>query len=292
MFKLSLFTDEVSQDFERAVMLAREYELDGIEIRSTWDKPPQALNTDDIRQMRDILRGTGLIVCSIASPFYKCAVDNPRERMEHLEILRRCCMLADAFDCRIIRGFTFWRKLPIEAYWTDILKGFDEPAKILEERDKVLAIENEASTMVGTGRRLARLLDRLDSGRVAAMWDPANSLFDEQEPEVPFPDGYDAICGRMPHMHLKDAAKDPKTGKAATVPIGEGDIDFRGQFDALVADGYDGFVSLETHWRPTALSEDQLNRPGGAAFSKEGEYATRLCLDNWFSILKELGLRK
>jgi hypothetical protein len=34
-----------------------------------------------------------------------------------------------------------------------------------------------------------------------------------------------------------------------------------------------------------------MNKPGGAAFSKEGEYASRVCLENLHRILKELGLR-
>ena len=145
--------------------------------------------------------------------------------------------------------------------------------------------------MIGTGARLARFLSDLGSDRVGAMWDAANCIFEADEPEVPYPDGYQAIKDRMPHMHLKDAKKDPNTGEPACTPIDEGDIDFRGQFKALVADGYDGFVSLETHWRPTALDEEQLNRPGGSDFSEGGEYASRVCLDNLFAMLRELGLR-
>ena len=34
------------------------------------------------------------------------------------------------------------------------------------------------------------------------------------------------------------------------VPIGEGDIDWRGQLTALRRDGYDGFYTIETHFRP------------------------------------------
>jgi len=291
MFKLSVFTDEISQDFERAVLVAQEYHLNGVEVRSAWDKPPHGLETHDIREMRELLRGTKLQVCSIASPFYKCDIDSPEERAQHLEILRKCCVLADAFNCQIIRGFTFWRKKPLEEYWERAVDGFQEPLKILEKHGKVLAIENEASTMIGTGKRLARFLTEINSPRIGSIWDPANCIYDADEPEVPFPNGYNAIKDHMVHMHLKDAVRDPKTGEPTCVPIGEGAVDFRGQFRALVADGYEGFVSLETHWRPSALSEEQLNRPGGASFSKEGEYASRVCLDNLFAILKELGLK-
>lgn len=291
MFKLSVFTDEISQDFERAVAVASEYRLDGVEIRSVWDKPPQQLDNRDIREIREILKGTGLKVASIASPFFKCHLGNAEERKEHIQILERCSRLADALECSIIRGFTFWRETPVENHWQDILAAFAEPLTLLEKYDKTLAIENEASTMVGTGTRLARFLGDLNTDRVAAMWDPANCIYDDEDREIPFPDGYEAVKHRMRHMHLKDALRDPASNEPRCVPIGEGLVDYRAQFPALVADGYDGFVSLETHWRPTALDEEQLNRPGGAAFSKEGEYATRVCLDNLFRMLADLGLR-
>ena len=135
MFKLAVFTDEVSQDFGRAITVAQEYGLDGLEIRSVWDKPPHLIDAADIRRMRELLEGTGLSVCSIASPFYKCDIDSPDERGEHLDILRRCCALADEFDCPVIRGFTFWRKQPVDGRWGDILTAFDEPLKILAEYD-------------------------------------------------------------------------------------------------------------------------------------------------------------
>jgi L-ribulose-5-phosphate 3-epimerase len=290
MFKLAIFTDEVSQDLEQAIKVAKEYGLDGLEIRSVWDKPPQSLSDAEAVRIRSMADDAGLTVCSIASPFYKCDIDNPEERAEHLEILRRCCDLADVVGTSVIRGFTFWRKTPIDNWWDETLKGFDEPVRILEERGKILAIENEASTMVGNGARLKRFLEELGSDRVGAMWDAANCIFDLDEPEIPFPDGYNMIKDRMPHMHLKDAHIDSQ-GEPAVTPIGDGVIDFPAQFKALVDDGYEGYVSLETHWRPTQLSEEELNRPGGANFSEGGEYASRLCLDNWMAMLKALGLR-
>jgi sugar phosphate isomerase/epimerase len=33
------------------------------------------------------------------------------------------------------------------------------------------------------------------------------------------------------------------------VPVGSGSIDYKGQFEALRRDNYDGTISLETHYR-------------------------------------------
>ena len=126
-----------------------------------------------------------------------------------------------------------------------------------------------------------------------AIWDPANEVYAE-EGELPFPDAFERIKPWMVHMHVKDAVKDPQTGEAKCVPIGDGGyIDYPGQFKALLEMGYEGVCSLETHWRPTEeLDEDLLNRPGGSAFSATGEPATRICLEKLYGILEKVGWRK
>ena len=68
-YKLAVFSDEVSQDLAKAISVAREYGLAGLEIRSVWDKPPQNLDSSDINEIRKQVREAGLKVCSIASPF-------------------------------------------------------------------------------------------------------------------------------------------------------------------------------------------------------------------------------
>lgn len=288
MFKKAVFTDEISQDFQKAVDVAQEYGLDGLEIRSVWDTPPQKISADQVAQMKKILAKTKTEVCSIASPFYKCAIDSPKDRQEHIEILKSCIRLAKAFKCSIVRGFTFWRKGGVEEYWQQILDGFEEPVKILKAEGITLGIENENSTMIDTGKALRRFLDELGSPNVKAIWDACNSFADDLVKEVPYPDGYEAIKSHIVHVHLKDAARDKKTNATLNMPVGEGEIDFKGHMKALIKDGYAGYVSLETHWRPKQLSREEIDRPGGDSYSKDGEYASRRCLENWKKIMDSL----
>jgi sugar phosphate isomerase/epimerase len=154
-----------------------------------------------------------------------------------------------------------------------------------------LGLENEASTMIATGLETRKLVDTLDSPALKPLWDPCNELFaDDGEP--PFPDGYNHIGNDMIHMHIKDGVRNSPSGLVC-VPIGEGEIDFRGHLSALASAGYGGCVSLETHWRPSPEQIDRhlLDRPGGSQFSELGEEATRICLQNTFALLKETGLR-
>lgn len=287
MFKLGVFTDEIDQDFQRAADVAREFGLQGLEVRSVWDTKPQDLTRQQIAKMKAILKGTGLAVCSIGSPFYKCEIDSAAERAEHLDILKRCIELARAFDCPVVRAFTFWRKGEAAARWAEIVAAYEEPARLATKAGIVLGVENEFACMIGTGEEVARFVKDVNDEHVRVAWDCANA-FDAGE--APFPAGYRHVRDLLCHVHLKDARINPETRKVENYIVGEGQIDIAGELKALAKDGYEAYVSLETHWRPTSLAGDLLNRPGGSAFSLNAETATRICLQNLVGILRKLKL--
>ena len=60
-------------------------------------------------------------------------------------------------------------------------------------------------------------------------------------------------------MHVKDAVLGPD-GSSVWKPIGAGNVDYPGQMKALADDGYDGVVSLETHYKPEHGTAEQGSR--------------------------------
>lgn len=288
MFKLSVISDEISQDFQRVADVCREFSIPMVEPRSVWDTAPHKLSDQQVAEMTRILDAAGMGVCAIASPFLKCDLGDADQYAEHLGILRRCIEIGRILGTNVIRGFTFWKTGPAEAVWQQILDAFEEPIRICEEEDVYLGIENEASTHIATAAEAERLYADLGTDRVKAIWDPANEVYAE-DGELPFPDAFERMKPNLIHVHIKDAVRTPKAAEPARcVPVGIGGyIDYLGQFRALIEMGYEGACSLETHWRPARqLDEDLLNRPGGAAFSEGGEYASRVCLENIREMIK------
>jgi len=291
VFKLSVITDEVSQDLKKVVAFAKEYRLDGVEVRTLWGKNVTNMSKAELRELKETLDGEGLEIPSIATPFFKCDIDSEEKVREHLDILRRSFDLGDALSCKLIRGFTFWRKGSYQKLRKEVLGQFQEVLQILGSAPEyTLGIENEAATTVGTGAEQAEFLNDLASPQVKGIWDPGNVVFVEDIEETPYPDGYEVAKGYMIHFHLKDAKKDAD-GKPHWTLVGEGDIDYEGQFAALGRDGYTGYVSLETHWRPKELSRELVDRPGGAAYSEGGDTGSRLCMESTLRMLEKLGLR-
>ncbi len=292
MFKLSVITDEISQDIERVVAVGTEYGLTALEPRSVWDKPPQELTDDEVRNIKRAADDAGMTIAAIASPFLKCDLGDEQQYNTHLEYLKRFCDVAHMWDCQIIRGFTFWKTGPASAVWQQIIDAFEKPLQICEQEDVYIGIENEASTHIATAKEAAALYEAINHPRLRAIWDPANEVFAE-EGELPFPDAWERMKPWLIHVHIKDAVKDADAPEGARcVPVGDGGyIDYPGQFQALLDMDYEGACSLETHWRPDAeLDSDLLNRPGGAAFSAGAEEASRICLEKIHEIFSGLGI--
>ncbi|MEM2183574.1 MAG: sugar phosphate isomerase/epimerase family protein [Candidatus Bathyarchaeia archaeon] len=287
MFRLSVISDEVSQDIRVVASFARRFNLEGVEIRSVWNQGPQNL-LSRVDKIKRVLSEYGLRVSAIASPLFKASIDNEREYEEHLSILRRCIELAIKLDTKIIRGFTFWRKGALEDYIDQIIERYQKPLEIIEGEDVILGVENEPSTFVGNGRELAMFLSKINSKRVKAVWDPGNDIFDPSG-EIPYPDGYRYVRGWIVHVHVKDGVRVGSCGKPEWTAVGEGEVAYREQFKALMEDGYRGYLSLETHWRPKRkLSEERIIRPGGEEFSYSGEEASEICMRNLIRILSSL----
>lgn len=287
MYKKALITDEVSQDLEVALKLAEGFGLQGVEIRSVWERAPHELSNAQALELRRLTRAYGLEVCAIASPFFKCAIDSAEDYEAHLGILRRCIGLAESLEAPLIRGFTFWRKGRLAEQWPRVLEKLEKPVDIIEGSGLLLGVENEASTMIGTGRDLARILEVLGSRHIKAVWDPCNSLWDLEGAEKPYPEGYKVLKPFIAHVHLKDAKKEGDSLKV--VALGEGDVGIKDQLKALVDDGYGGYVSLETHYRiAKPLEEDVIDLPKGSRFSAGGYEASRICLANWRNMELEL----
>ena len=106
-------------------------------------------------------------------------------------------------------------------------------------------LENEHTCNIGTGRELGHLLKDINSAALRGNWDPGNAAMLD---EIPYPHGYEAMRALFSHMHIKDVRNNAATGRKEWAPVGGGFIDWKGQIQALRKDGYDGTMSLETHY--------------------------------------------
>jgi|YelNatPaOPRAMG01_1025707.scaffolds.fasta_scaffold00005_145 sugar phosphate isomerase/epimerase len=287
VLKLSVITDEVSRDLRRVVEFARHFRLEGLELRSVWDCPAEKLTREQIDEIRKLLAGTELVICAVASPFLRCDLDD-REGLDHQQrILGRCIEIAEHLGCDLVRVSTPPRKGRLEDRFDQLAEVFQRALFLAVRAGVRLAVENGHATLVGTGQELAWFLERMNFPLLGACWDPQEHFIcvgGREETRQ----GYEALRGTLMHVHLKDARIAPGGGAMEFAPIGEGEVGIGEQLRALISDGYRGFVSLETGWRPDVLLSEAASLDPGFPIATEAEYASWFCMARLQRLIEEM----
>jgi len=268
-FKLGVITDEITQEFEQALLWAKGFGLNWVELRFLWGKYVMDLPAEEVQRAKDLLGKHNLKVSVIDSPYFKTLLPGTESKFaegkpdplqsgdfsQQNAMLERAVARAKDFGTDKVRIFAFLRVAEPHAVFDRVAKELERSAAIAQREGIRLVLENEFSCNVATGEEAAAMLKMVQSPALGANWDPGNAY---DAGETPFPNGYDALDKkRLWHMHLKDAAPGGKPGESQWMPIGSGKIDFVGQFRALIRDGYEGTMSLETHYLNAAKNKEQ-----------------------------------
>lgn len=137
--------------------------------------------------------------------------------------------------------------------------------------------------MHATGAELGELFEDIKSEILTVLWDPANSQFCKLDLN-PVTNGYKIIQDRVSHVHMKDPFVS-ESAESEYVTLGKGYLDIKGQLRELSKHQYNGYISLETHWRPDRkMHLTEFDVPGGQEFSNSGYEATEKDLQSLISI--------
>ena len=257
--RIAAITDEFSPDLATALDAMVPIGMTGAELRVLWGKNIMDLSADELSRARDMLQSKGLEVMSIASPILKCVLpggpdvdtrfqqdifaskhtfdDQPR-------LTEHAFKIAQFFGARIIRVFSYWRTVQPERVFDDVVRAVTDLAAKAAKEDLIIGLENEHACHVGLAAEAAKVLAAAQHPNLKLVWDPANALVGGEEP---FPHGYGLLPkDRVVHVHVKDCHMEGHT--PVWGPVGTRHVDWKGQIAALRADGYNGWLSLETHW--------------------------------------------
>jgi sugar phosphate isomerase/epimerase len=267
--RLGIITDEISQDLDHALDVCADLDVRTVELRAVDDQNIVAHTDERIAAIKARLDARGFDVCGIASPFLKVHLhgDGPAQgnthsaaevsREDQWAVLDRSFAVARLFGAPLVRAFSFWRVPDPTAVRDEVLGVLAEAARRTEAAGLTLGIENEHACNVATGAETGWMLERIPSPAFAVIWDPGNEA---ALGSAPFPGGYAHVRGRIAHVHLKDLDARGRWGK-----MGTGVVDYLGQLRALAADGYDGVLSLETHYATPDGGREGASRESLAA---------------------------
>ena len=266
MFKLGIITDELSQDLDEALAFSKKMGLDCFELRSAWDRAPFTFTHEDWQTVKALSDKYSLPCISVSSPLFKCDYFD-RETVEaQIADFEKMAKEASAIGVKMVRTFDFFKDERVTHEM--IAEAYQPILKIAHEFGITLMIEAEPTANSAITSSVAAIVKYINDPAMKALYDPGNVLFADVK-EEPFPYGYEVLGDLLCHVHIKDAVM--VDGKPECLAIGRGIVGYEDLFKRLISDGYAGAVMLEPHYKiGVQLTEEQLQRPGGSAFSDGG----------------------
>jgi len=246
--RLAIVSDEISQDFRKAVEYGVEWGITDYEIRSLTTGRVPHVAIDEINLVLEVVKEYDLNISAISPGLFKISLlDEEQLKMQIEENIYESFRVADRLGTRnvIIFGFKRYPREPQSDY-IQIIHILGRMASLAEKYGFNLLLENEPDFWADTGVNTAKILDDIDSKNLAANWDPANAA---GAGEIPYPYGFLAIRKHVQAIHVKDLRRNA-SGDLEVVVLGEGEVDWIGQFRAVMHGVHINFITIETHCEP------------------------------------------
>ena len=265
-FKLAVISDGLSPDFETALKILKSYKISWVEIRAVWGKYNTEASPEQIQRLKELLDQYDIRCSQVDTALFKCTLPGTKTLgadrpiypyAEQMDLLKRAMERAHAWGTDKVRIFTFWRVAEPDKIFGRISEEVQKAAEIARVGGIRLLIEDEPACNVGCGRELAKMLRTLPSN-VGANWDTGNGL---SLGEVPYPDGYKTLDPkRIWNLHLKGVQCAPNFKDCKETFADLGQVDLKGQLQALLRDGYQGTMSLECEFKDPNLSHTETTK--------------------------------
>ena len=259
MNRLSVINDEAGMTRDETFAFANEFGIDALEMRSA-QKPKleyvETLPAAELKELARQLSDRGLKASVLDSSLLKIVFPGTKpvstedfyikyyaglgltdEGMyrDRMDLLKRTIEAAHLIGAPKIRVFAFWRIADPRSIFKQLADHMAAMAEVAAKEKVLLLLENETSTNMATSDETAEMMRLVPSPALGINYDPQNSVSLEAEP---FPAGLAKLPkDRIGNVHVKaEGLFGPRHP-----------LDWAAIMRTLVAAGYQGRFSLETH---------------------------------------------
>ena len=231
---------------EQMIGAAKHFGYDALEFRLLDGEvlDPVADRAKLERAVR-LTRAAGLDVCAIDTScrlYYR----NPEEEAQYTAELRHWIELAQDLQVPLLRVVGGPTEMdgqpppPDAAVDARVAASLGQGAPAAERAGVTLALETHDT--YSAARRVAAVLDQVESPAVGAVWDSLHPYRMGENPAEVL-----ALLGsRLVHTHVKDARRlDPAGSRWQQVLLGDGEVPLSEGLLMLQQQGYTGYVSAE-----------------------------------------------
>lgn len=235
--KIGVRLESLEAPFRRALAVAAELGVSGVQFDPVGDLAPGALTETGRRQVRHLLRTYNVELTALGCPLRRGldAAENQQQRLDYVQQV-----MALAWDLGV-------RVVIVQA--GGVPEADDDPrAGRLREALLLLGTHGDKTgvrlaleTGLESGPRLAAFLQSLDTGGLGVNLDPGNLVMHGHDVTA----AVRALHKLILHSHAKDARSATANRMAQEVPLGHGDIDWLAYLATLAEVEYDGWMVVE-----------------------------------------------
>lgn len=228
---------------------ARDAGFEGIELRM-GDEIPVDSTPGDLARLADAAQKAGVTVVSLwdSSPLSKAPLNHadPAVRANGVEAVRQAIDFAHRLNCgaillypgRVGSGAKF--DIGYQDTWDRFTVEIKKLLPDAEQAKVVLTMENVWNKFLLSPLEMRAFVDQFQSPWLQTHFDMGNVM------QFGYPqDWILTLKSRIKRIHVKDYKLSARAEQGHFVGLFEGDVDFKGVMQALVAVDYRGFLSPE-----------------------------------------------
>jgi sugar phosphate isomerase/epimerase len=253
---LSTVTDEVLADrsegsFPRIFKTALAQGVSTFEIRMVEGKRYPLVEWAAWDRLKRYGKEYGIKYTAVSPGLFKTGLTHDLMHVHRKQLATMSLDLAEMIDIDTLITFGVMRE-PSDGpdSFSDVVRVLRETAEMAAERGFTVQLENFPGSWADTADNCLALLRAVNHPALGYVWDVGNLY--EADP-VHFRAGYEKLKPYIRNVHLKDGQF--IGGRMVWQRFGQGKTDIKGQIEALMADGYEGTLTVEAKCEPQ-MDED------------------------------------
>ncbi len=239
---ISGFADEISNNLDVQIQELNKLGIDYMSIRGVNGKNISDYSLQDIREtILPKLQAGNIKVSSIGSPIGKIYINDDEGFEAQKKALETLCKACHVLECQYIRIFSFYIPEGDQAdmYKDTVIEKIKAFVAIAEKYEVILLHENEKDIYGDIASRCKALFDAVDSRYFKGIFDFANFVQCQEDTRA----CYELLKEDTEYIHIKDAVY----SAGDNVVCGTGDGKIEELLAEFIANGYEGFLTLEPH---------------------------------------------
>ena len=171
--RISIVSDEISEDFIEASLFANQLHIKNFELRKFTEGRIPNISTSTLKKLLDKKKLFNYTYTLLSPGYFKHCVSDKNKTNHQINKIQACIDLAKKLEAKFISVFTFKRNSRDSEIPGDIYEPLCKLKNLCERNSLTLLLENSPNCWADTAENLLSVANKT---KIDVNWDPGNSL--------------------------------------------------------------------------------------------------------------------